>query len=863
MTALVDQADLALPVRRPAGPAGALGMGLAWRLARRELRGGLHGLRLLIACLILGVAAIAGVGSLSRSILEGLAAQGQVLLGGDIEVRLTHRQATPAESQFFASLGAVSDTARMRAMVRGEASDERLLGELKAVDQRYPLYGRFELMDGGALQERLGFGADGMPGVVIDPILSDRVDAPVGSVILVGDGRFRVTGLIRVEPDRANEGFALGPSVIIGMAALDRTRLVQPGSLVRWHYRIQTPADADIDAQVEAIKSAHPNADWRVNDRRNGAPGVRRFIDQLGQFLTLVGLTALMVSGVGVANAVSAHLARKVPTIATLKTMGAPSGLIFRTYLVQIGLVGLFAIAIGLALGAALPPLLARLLAAQLPVAPKMALYWQPLLLAGAFGALVALAAALWPLAQARATPAARLFRARISGLDRRPGWSVLLGIGVTLGAVVVLAVVTSNRPMLALGVVGAAVAILALLRLLAWGVTAGAARLPRPRAPLARLALGNLHRPGAVTPAVLTALGLGLTMFATLAVVETNLNAQLRQAMPEKAPAFFFLDIPTDGAQRFEQVARTVPGVGQIELVPSLRGAVTSLKGQPTATMTPPKEDGWFIRGDRQLTYTAGLPEGNVVTAGQWWPADYSGPPLVSLDEQIALNYGLKIGDQIGVSVLGVELVATIANLRRVDWESLGFNFAMLFAPGTLEAAPHTFMATVEATPEAEPVLFRTLTDAFPTASAIRFKEIATSVGALFEQIGTAIRATALVTIVAGILVLIGAMAAGQAAKTYDAVLLKVLGARRRQILTAYMLEYAVLGAVAGVIAVLCGLGAGWVVVTQIFDMSFALDLLPLIATVVGGALLTITLGLVGTWAALRVRPNAVLRTG
>jgi putative ABC transport system permease protein len=862
MTALVDQRTLQVPQPATALPAGP-GIALAWTLARRELRGGLKGLRLLIACLVLGVAAIAGVGSLSRSILEGLAAQGRVLLGGDIEVRLTHREATLPESRFFATVGTVSDTARMRAMVRSQASDERLLGELKAVDVRYPMYGAFELMDGGALQERLRFAPDGIPGVVIDPILSDRIEAPVGSLIQIGDGTFRVAGLIKVEPDRANEGFALGPSVIIGMPALARTNLVQPGSLVRWHYRIKTAPDVNVETAVEQMKTAFPNADWRITDRRNGAPGVRRFIDQLGQFLTLVGLTALMVSGVGVANAVSAHLARKVPTIATLKTMGAPSRLVFETYLIQIALVGVAAILLGLALGAALPPFLAQLLSAQLPVPPKIALYWQPLLLAGSFGALVALAAALWPLAQAKDTPAARLFRARIAGLDRRPGWPVIAGIAVTLSAVIALAVLTSTRELLALGVVGAAFAILALLRAIAWGVTRVAARLPRPKAPLARLALGNLHRPGAVTPAVLTALGLGLTMFATLAVVETNLNAQLRQAMPGKAPAFFFLDIPPDDAQRFQQVASGVAGVGAIEMVPSLRGAVTSLNGVSTATMTPPKEDGWFIRGDRQLTYMADLPEGNVITAGQWWPADYAGPPLVSLDSEIGLNYGLKVGDTIGVSVLGVELVATIANFRRVDWESLGFNFAMLFAPGTLESAPHTFMATVEASPAAEPVLFRTLTDAFPTASAIRFKEVATSVTALFEQMATAIRATALVTIIAGILVLIGAMAAGQAAKTYDAVLLKVLGAQRRQILAAYLMEYALLGAIAGVIAVLCGLGAGWVVVTQIFDMSFSLDVGPLLATVAGGAVLTIALGLVGTWAALRVRPNAVLRSG
>jgi putative ABC transport system permease protein len=740
-------------------------------------------------------------------------------------------------------------------------SGEPLLGEPKAVDGAYPMYGRFVLQDGGALQERLRPDAQGRFGTVIDPILADRLGLKVGDTLQIGDGQFRVAGLITTEPDRANEGFALGPSVIISMAGLPDTKLIQPGSLVRYHYRIKLPANADVDAVSEKLKAEHPNADWRVLDRRNGAPGVRRFIDQLGQFLTLVGLTALMVSGVGVANAVSAHLARKTSSIATLKALGAPSTLIFQTYLFQIALVGVGAIVVGLALGAALPLLAAKALEGQLPVAPVVGLYFAPLALAALFGALVALAAALWPLAQAKETPAARLFRARISGIDKRPAAVFIIAIGVIVAAVIGLAVVTATRPSLAIGVVGAALLILILLRGIAWGIAKVAAKLPRPQAPLARLALGNLHRPGAVTGAVVTALGLGLSLFATLAVVEANIAAQVQKALPARAPAFFVLDIPPDTAAQFRQSVNTVQGAGNVEMVPSLRGMVTGLKGVPVQQITPPREEGWFIRGDRQLTYMVDPPEGNTIVSGRWWPKDYAGPPLVSLEEEIAVAYGLKVGDAVSVSVLGVELSATIGSLRRVDWESLGFNFAMIFDPASLSAAPHTFMATVEADPAAEPVLFRAITKAYPTASVIRFKEVANNVVALLEQVAAAIRATAAITILAGILVLIGAMAAGQQAKTYDAVLLKVLGAQRGQVLRAYLMEYAVLGAIAGLIAVGCGLLGGWFVVTRVLEAEFTITWLPLIGTVVAGAVLTVLLGLAGTWAALRVRPNTVLR--
>jgi putative ABC transport system permease protein len=572
-------------------------------------------------------------------------------------------------------------------------------------------------------------------------------------------------------------------------------------------------------------------------------------------------ILSIKVSGVGVANAVSAYLARKTSTIATLKALGAPSGFIFQVYLLQIVIVASGAVVVGLGVGAFVPQIMAGFLSSELPVPPLAGLYPLPLALAALFGLLVGLAAALWPLAQARAVPAARLFRARINNVDRPPARRFMVIIGLMLICVVGLAVLTANVPLLALGVVCATALMLLILRGLAVIVKKIAAQLPRPKTPLARLALGNIHRPGAVTAAVITALGLGLTLFGTLAVVEANINEQVRRALPARAPAFFFLDIPQDQAAAFKQSAQSVPGVGALKMVPSLRGIVTALKGVSVQDLPPPKDDAWFVRGDRQLAYFADLPEGNTVTAGKWWPKGYQGAPLVSLDEQIARSYGLHVGDSLTVSVLGVEIVATIANLRRVDWESLGFNFALIFDPFSLAQAPHSFMATVEATPQAEALLYKKLTSQFPTASAIRFKEIANSVVGVLDQVSSAVRATATVTILAGVLVLIGAMAASQQSKTYDAVLLKVLGASRGQILRAYLMEYAILGALAGVLAVACGMAAGWFVVTQVLEAKFVFTPLPLIATVAAGAGVTVLLGLAGTWAALRVRPNQILR--
>jgi putative ABC transport system permease protein len=826
--------------------------------ARRDLRGGYKHLRLLVACLILGVAAIAGVGTLSRSIVAGLESQGQSLLGGDLEVRLTHREVGAAERAHLNSLGDVSQTARMRAMVKGVASDERLLGELKAVDKSYPLYGTFKLAGGGDVQAALRGN-----GVVIDPTLADRVKVKVGDTLQIGDGIFTVRGLIAFEPDRASEGFALGPSAIIGFEALPSTQLVQPGSLIRYHYRIKTAATADLKAMSDALEAKFPEAGWRIQDRSNGAPGVRRFIDQLGQFLTLVGLTALLVSGLGVANAVTAYLERKTSTIATLKTLGATSGTIFRMYLWQIFWLSGVGIALGLLLGVATPWALSSLLATSLPVPPVYAFYWQPMLLAAAFGILVAIAAALWPLARARAVPAARLFRAKAMGVSGKVALRYVLLMSALLALILALAVVSSDQPDFAVAVVVASLLSLLILRGLGALIALAAAQMPRPRQPLLRLALANLHRPGSVTSTVVSALGLGLTLFAVLAVIESNLNSQIKRTLPERAPAFFFLDIGNDQVPAFTRAVESLPGTANLKLVPSLRGPVTRVKGIDSADYKPLNPgEAWILRGDRGLTYSAALPDGNELVAGNWWPADYQGPPLVSMEEEAARGLGLAIGDSITVSILGVEVEAKIANLRKVYWESLGFNFALVFAPGTLENAPHTFMATVEAEGEVEAILFKRITNEFPTVSAVRMKEVLTSVGDLLGKIGAAIRATGLVTVIAGVLVLIGAIAAGQAAKSYDAVILKVLGATRGQVMAAYLIEYALLGLVASVVAVGLGILGGWVVVTRVLNLEWALSWPPLLATVAGGMIVTISLGLIGTWAALRVRPNTVLRS-
>lgn len=830
-------------------------MPLALRFALRELRGGLTGLRLLAVCLFLGVAALAGVGSLSAAIVEGLSLRGQEILGGDVQIELA-RRGTDAERAAFAGFGDLSEGVRMRAMVGEVGGETHVLGELKAVDRAYPLYGDFRLVGGRPLQDAIRG-----PNAVVAQALADQLDLTVGDRIEIGNAALTVTGVIENEPDRAGEGFTLGPTVLIAMDNVPATGLVQPGSLFRYHYRLRLPPNADIKAVEPALNQRFPDAGWDIDDRSNGAPGVRRFVERLGQFLTLVGLTALVVAGVGVGNGVASYLDAKSGTIATLKSVGATSRLIFQSYLLQIGLVALVAVAAGAAVGALVPWAVVMIAGNELPAPPELGLYPLPLLTACAYGLLIAVAFALWPLAKARVVPAARLFRAGVEAI-RWPGWPVLLAVGAAASAIAGLAVFQARERMFAALFIAAALALLVVLTLLAWGVRSVAARLPRPKDTLLRLAVANLHRPGALTRQLVVALGLGLTLFATLAVIETNLSGQITRSIPKQAPSFFFLDIPVAEVPAFEQLVRRHAPGAELRLVPSLRGPVTAVDGTPVSQMKNIPDGAWILNGDRGLTYATEVPEGNRVVEGKWWPADYAGPPLVSIDVEAARALKIGVGDTLTVSVLGVEMTAEIASLREIDWDSLGFNFVMVFSPSTLQGAPHTFMATAAVTPAQERTLYRDATRIFPTVSVIRVKDVIETASNMLGQLSVAVRSAASVAVAAGIAVLVGALAAGRRARTYDAVLLKVLGATRGQVLRALLIEYGVLAAIVSGLAFVLGTAGGWYVVTKVFELEWQPNWLPVVVTVLAGAAVTVLLGLAGSWSSLSARPNRVLRT-
>ena len=826
-----------------------------WRIARRDLNARFRGLRLLAICLFLGVATLAAIGSLTAGIGDELSRRGQTILGGDVEVGVAQRSATSAELAALRTEGTLSETVRLRAMaIKADGSDS-ILAELKATDDVYPLYGQLTLSDGTAVK------APERGAVYIGPSLSDRLSLKVGDNIRFGEASLRVAGIIGDEPDRLGEGFTLGPVALVSLQSMADTKLVQPGSLYESKYRIRLPANVDPAAVTKRIEEKFPQAGFDIEDRSNGAPGTRRFIERMGQFLTLVGLASLVIAGIGVGNGVGSYLEGKRGSIATLKVTGADSGMIFRLYLMQIMTVTALAIVVGLLVGSLMPPVIGWLAGDILPVAPGLTFHAVPLAVSAFYGVAIALAFAIPPLARARTVPAAGLFRAvtdRPARLGRRSAFWVLAAVI----AIIALALITAREPLFSLGFICAAFGLLLLLTGIAWALRKLAAALPRPKTPLLRLALANLHRPGSQTSALVVALGLGLTLFVTLTATQTSINAEIRNTVPQQAPSFFVLDIPRDGADRFTGMVREAAPDAVINMIPALRGSIVAYGGQRVDQLAEIPEGAWMLRGDRGLTYSPVPPKGSTLTAGEWWAPDYRGPPLVSLDDEAAQILGLKVGDTMTISLLGVEVDAKIASLRRIDWDNFGLNYIMVFSPGSLDAAPHNMVATLTVPKSAERTLAKSIPPAFPSSSMIEVGEVVNQVTTLLGQMSQAIAAAASIAILAGIAVLVGAIAAARSSRIYDSVILKLLGSTRGQILAAQGLEYAVLALVLSVISLGLGLAAGWYVITQIFDFTFAPDPLALALTLAGGAGLTFLLGMLGSLPVLAARPAEALRS-
>lgn len=864
--------DLARETPR-GGAASTSKIPLMLRLAFRDLRGGFAGFRIFLACIALGVATIVGVGSVSDGLTDGLSREGRRILGGDVSFSLIHRQLSADEQRFFKDRGSISTIGSLRAMARNGGGASALI-EVKAVDTAtYPSQGQLVLQPALSLADALAE-REGAYGLVADSALAARLDLKIGDRLTIGEQAFQLRADLRSEPDKLAGGIGFGPRVILSRQALDATGLDQPGSLVRWNNRVTLTGprpglpvdDATVETFVEAANKTFPDAGWQVRTRSNVSPQFERNLARFTQFLTLVGLTALIVGGVGVANAVHAFVDRKRPDLATLKSVGATGGYVFAATLVQVLCVAIVGIAIGLLVGLALPFVIAAAFGAVIPFPFAPAIYPAQAAAGVLYGLLTSLAFSLGPIGRAHDVPVSALFRDQVESAAEwpRPRY-MLMTAAAALALVAAVALFATDRRLAIIYMAATAIVFL-ILRAVALGIMALARRAPRSRRTEWRLAIGNIHRPGALTPAVVLSLGLGLTLLVALTMIDGNIRDQLTRGLPGRTPSFFFLDVQNSQTRDFDAYLAEKAPEAHVERVPMMRGRVVRLNDQSASDVQAAQNAQWVLDGDRGISYSATIPEGSSLQSGEWWPADYKGPPLVSLEAEIATGLGLAIGDSITVNVAGRNLTARIANTRTVNWRTLGINFVLVFSPNTFAGAPHTFLATATfpegGAEKRELDLLRDLAARFPTITSLRVKDALDAVNTVMGQLAFAIRGASGLALGASILVLAGALAAGQRSRIYDAVVLKTLGATRRRLLAALVIEYTILGVATALFGLLAGGAAAYFILTRIMKFESFLWLWgPALSAIVIALTVTVGLGLLGTWRILGQKPASNLR--
>ncbi len=833
------------------------------RFALRDLRGGLAGLRIFLLCIALGVAAIVGVESLARALNDGLGREGRVVLGGDASFSLIHRRLSADEQRFLEAHGSLSTIATVRGMARAASGDAALI-EIKAVEPSWPRLGAAVFAPSMSLDDALGE-RDGVFGAAVEEALLARLNLKLGDVIRIGEASFALRTVLVSEPDRLATGVGLGPRALISRAALDATQLVQPGSLVRWTTRVvmggpdDAPDNSAVQALIDEAKRTFPQAGWDARSRLNVSPDFSRDLDRFAEFLTLAGLLSLVVGGVGVANAAQGFVDRKRATLAILKAIGATGSGVVSLALIEFAIVALIGALAGAALGSAIPFAVDWLFGSLLPIplAPSIA----PSLigLGLAYGLLTALAFSIAPLGRAHDVPVTTLIRDLV---EERQGWPrkrYLAGAAVAGAALIALAVLISPQRSIAAMVAGATVGAFLALRLVAFGLAYLARRTPQSRFVEWRMALAAIHKPGALTPSVVLSLGLGLTALVALTLIDANMRAELRDSEPGVTPSFFFLDVRGADAGAFvDFLKRETPGV-KISETPMMRGRFVQLGGRPVEKVKPSDKVAWALEGDRGVTFAEKPPEGSEIVAGEWWPSDYSGPPLVSMEQEVAEGLGLHVGDMVVVNVLGRDISAKLANLRKVNWRSFAINFVLVYSPNALKGAPYTELVSAalpSAAPDAELKLMRAVARQFPVVASVRVREAMDNIETLVAKLALAIRAATGVALTTSVLVLAGALAANRRARLADATILKILGATRGRLTMMFLIEYALLGTATAAFGIAAGTLAAYWVVERSMQFDFVFDWRAALAAAGGGLAITVGLGMIGAWRTLSQKP-------
>ncbi|MBI3607727.1 MAG: FtsX-like permease family protein [Nitrospirae bacterium] len=830
----------------------------ALRMAIRDLGAGSRHFVAVLAAIGLGVGAVVAVGTTADAVRRTVAREARSLLAADVEIKASRALSDRAASVVDALPTRGVALTRVTELIAMAASPQAsLLVELKAVEDGYPFYGRLETEPVDALS---GLPTGPTYGAVVQDAFLIRTGLRPGDRFTIGRAEFVAAAVLRGEPDRAAGAFSLGPRVLIARSALDATGLIQPGSRVRYRVLLRVPEGMGAEALRDELRTALADEPVEITAYPDAQPQLRRSLDRLATYLGLVGLTALLIGGVGVAGSIRAHLAEHWQTIALLKCLGARSAVILRVYLLETIALGLGGSFLGVLVGTGshlvLRGVAASVVGLDLGGVPSP---W-PVVRGLAIGVTAALLFALWPLLQVARQSPASIFRREVapSRTTSRASWTVAVVLGLGLSA---LAWWQAGAWRMAALFAGAVVAAVTLLGGAAWAVARVARAVPRPRRLAWRRGVASLYRPGARTTAIVVSLGVGVMVVLGVTLVEHAVRAELVGQLPVDAPSVFFIDIQPDQRDAFASLlaSRSVT----VELTPIVRSRLASLNGASIGSEGPPgtkPEDRWYFTREYVLTFRDDLPRDNTVVAGTWWdqaPHETS----VSVEQEAARHLGVAVGSTMVFDVQGVLVTARVANLRSVNWNNRSTNFFVIFAPGVIEAAPVTYVGAARTPAVDEIPLQQAVVAAFPNVTAIQVRDVLASAARVIDRITLAIRAVAAFTVLAGFVVLAGALAATREARLREAMMFKALGATRRTIARAFAIEFAVLGVVAGVVGTALATALAWAVLRFIIEIPWRWDAVPLLAAVALTAAATVAVGVASTHRLIGRRPFPVLR--
>ena len=828
-------------------------------MAIRELRSGVSGFRIFLTCLILGVGTISAIGTVKSGIEIAISEKGSELLGGNAEAEFTYRLATTEELKWLETISQnISGIIEFRSMakfVEGGAN-ERALTQVKAVDNEYPLIGNVQLASGKSFKDVFRQPKS----AVMESDLASRLGINIGETFSLGLTKFVLRDIIQSSPDDAGTNFGLGPRTIIKSEDLLDSGLIAPGTLLTAKYRLLIEPLKNLDELRALAKIKFENNGMRWRDARNGAPGISEFVNRLSAFFIMVGLAGLVVGGVGIGSAVKSYLNRKISTIAVMRSLGATNFQIFMTYFVQLAIISFIGITIGLVIGASVPHLCAPLLKVLIPIPISIVFSIKPIAEAAIYGTIIATLFTLWPLSRCENIKAAALFREMNLIKDGFPRLKYLVLSFILVLILLIISAVFNQNPELtswfALGFTVALVTLFLSARILMYCIKKfGRIINGHPSTRWALAAMGGTQEG---TNNSLIAIGLGLTVLAIIGQVDGNLRTSINNNLPEVAPSYFVIDIQKSQIEEVRDILNSNKGVISFDEAPMLRGIITKINNKQASEVAG---DHWVIRGDRGITYFEELPKRFNLTEGQLWPKDYSGATQISFAAEQAEELGIGIGDSVTVNIMGREITGEITSLRNVDFSSAGIGFVIAMNPSALKAAPHSFIMTIYVSTEAETAVFNNLSSRFSNITLIKVRNVIERVSNLLSSIATASSYGALTTLAMGFLVLLGSAASGQSARSYDAAILKTLGATRKDLIISYIIRFSLIGATAGFVAIFFAVGGAWCITSLVLELPFKIIWDTALIIIIGGLIANLLAGLYFATQALKIKPANFLR--